>query len=72
MHCPMRMKRMSNVLEKAIKRAESMSSIGEDLDLGNGLTLEAYWEEIDKVRDIQKRYNSRLSGVDQTLQRAAH
>lgn len=57
---------MSNVLEKAVQRAESLSSIQEDLDLGNGLTLEAFWEEIDKVRDVQKRYNARLSGVDQT------
>ena len=62
----MRMKRISNVLEKAVKRAESMSSIQEDLDLGNGLTLAAYWEEIAKVRDIQKRHNARLSGVDQS------
>ena len=65
MHCLMRMKRMSNALEKAEKRAESLSSIEEDLDLGNGLTLESYWEEIAKVRDLQKRYNAGLSGVDQ-------
>jgi DNA repair ATPase RecN len=61
----MRMKRMSNALEKAEQRAESLSSIEEDLDLGNGLTLETYWEEIAKVRALQKRYNARLSGIDQ-------
>jgi hypothetical protein len=42
-----------------------MSSIEEELDLGNGLTLDAYWEEIAKVRDLQKRYNAGLSTVDQ-------
>jgi len=42
-----------------------VSSIQEDLDLGNGLDLATYWAEIAKVRDLQKRYNARLSTVDQ-------
>ena len=65
MHLNMRTKRASTVLEKAEKRASAMMSIEEDLDLGNGLTLAAYWAEIDAVREKQVRYNaSRVNSAD--------
>lgn len=61
----MRMKRNSVVLKKAEQRASAIFSIQEDLDLGNGLTLDAYWTLIAAVREKQKRYNALLSSVDQ-------
>jgi hypothetical protein len=41
-----------------------MVSIEPDLDLGNGLTLGAYWEAINGLREKQHRYNALLSSVD--------
>ncbi|PSN18213.1 hypothetical protein C7271_13705 [filamentous cyanobacterium CCP5] len=61
----MRKKRNSVVLEKADQRASAISSIQADLDLGNGLTLEAYRAAIDSVREKQQHYNAMLSSVDQ-------
>ena len=41
-----------------------MGSIGSTLDLGNGLTLEMYWEAINGLRAKQQEYNMLLSKVD--------
>jgi hypothetical protein len=61
----MRKKRNSTVLEKAEQRASAMSSIQSNLDLGNGFTLESYWDSITSLREKQQRYNALLSNVDQ-------
>lgn len=61
----MRRKRLSVKLEKAEVRAASMDSIKPNLDLGNGLTLEMYWEAINALRTKQQQYNALLSRVDQ-------
>ncbi|PSN11693.1 hypothetical protein C7293_23330 [filamentous cyanobacterium CCT1] len=60
----MRRKRLSAKLEKAEVRAASMGSIEPKLDLGNGQTLEMYWEAINAMRAKQQEYNMLLSKVD--------
>lgn len=60
-----RHKWLSMILEKAELRAASMHSIVPELDLGNGRTLELYWEAIDRLRAKQQQYNALLSTVDQ-------
>ncbi|OKH48406.1 hypothetical protein NIES30_10300 [Phormidium tenue NIES-30] len=59
-----RRKRLSPTLEKAELRAASMDSIEQKLDLGNGHTLELYWEAINALRAKQQQYNALLSSVD--------
>ncbi|MBE9155759.1 hypothetical protein IQ265_02775 [Nodosilinea sp. LEGE 06152] len=59
-----RRKRLSGILEKAELRATSMVSIEPELDLGNGRTLEMYWEAINGLRAKQQKYNTLLSSVD--------
>lgn len=61
----MRRKRLSAQLDKAEVRAASMDSIDQKLDLGNGQTLELYWEAINALRAKQQQYNALLSRVDQ-------
>lgn len=60
-----RRKRTSPILEKAERRAAGMRSIKIDLDLGNGMTLEGFWADLDGLREKQNEYNSLLSKVDQ-------
>jgi hypothetical protein len=60
-----RAKRTSTILQKAERRAAAMGSIKPNLDMGNGMTLESFWADIDDVRDLQKKYNELLSTVDQ-------
>lgn len=60
-----RRKRTSIILEKAERRASGMKSISPVLDMGNGMTLSAFWHEIEDLRDMQQRYNQLLSSVDQ-------
>mgnify|MGYP006288141379 FL=1 len=60
-----RQKRSSEILEKASRRADALSSINEKLDLGNGLTLANFQKKVEEMRDKQTVYNRRLSGVDQ-------
>ncbi|MBD2109834.1 hypothetical protein [Nodosilinea sp. FACHB-13] len=52
------------ILEKAELRATSMVSIEPELDLGNGRTLEMYWEAINAMRAKQQKYNALLSNVN--------
>lgn len=59
-----RKKRTSLTLEKAVRRAVSMSSIDPNLDLGNGLTLSAFSALIETMRDRENTYNSALSNLD--------
>ena len=60
-----RAKRTSTAIERAERRAAGMSSIKTDLDMGNGMTLESFWDDIETVRDRQTQYNQMLSKVDQ-------
>lgn len=57
-------RKSSSVLDKAEVRASAMESIQSDLDLGNGLTLEAYRSAINNVREKQNQYNKTLSSLD--------
>ena len=41
-----------------------MVLIAPQLDLGNGRTLEMYWEAINGLRAKQQKYNALLSSVD--------
>jgi len=59
-----RRKKGSRTIETALKRAAGLSSISANLDLGQGLTLEAFQGAI---RDAQARldaYNEALSAAD--------
>lgn len=60
-----RRKRSSRVLDHADRRLAAMRSISLALDLGNGLTLEAYTEMVTDLRLKLGEYNTVLSKVDQ-------
>lgn len=59
-------KSSSHALEKARTRSAALSSIDPKLDLGNGLTLKAYADQIDTVQADFDEYNGLLSQVDAT------
>lgn len=59
-----RRKRNSDILVRAERRIESLRSINEALDFGNGLTLAAYVSVIDELRLRLAAYNTALSTVD--------
>ncbi|WP_341524712.1 hypothetical protein WKK05_18965 [Nostoc sp. UHCC 0302] len=59
-----RLKRTSQVLEKAARRAASISSIDPNLDVSNGLTLFAYSSLIETMRNKENIYNAALSNLD--------
>ncbi|MBG1269970.1 hypothetical protein [Nostoc sp. WHI] len=59
-----RRKRTSVVLERAVRRAASINSINQNLDLGNGLTLPTFSILIETMRTKENAYNSALSSLD--------
>ncbi len=59
-----RLKRTSQVLEKAARRAASITSIDPNLDVSNGLTLFAYSNLIETMRNKENTYNTALSNLD--------
>ncbi|MBD2532806.1 hypothetical protein H6G97_25760 [Nostoc flagelliforme FACHB-838] len=59
-----RLKRTSQVLEKAARRAASITSIDPNLDVNNGLTLFAYSSLIETMRNKENTYNTALSNLD--------
>ncbi|WP_341530853.1 hypothetical protein WKK05_17215 [Nostoc sp. UHCC 0302] len=59
-----RKKRSSQVLEKAVRRAAGINSIGVNLDLGNGLTQPAFSTLIETMRTQENAYNTALSNLD--------
>lgn len=59
-----RRKRNSSTLARAERRIESLGSISATLDLGNGLTLEAYQSLIRDLRLKLALYNTTLSSID--------
>ena len=62
-----RQKRSSPVLEKADRRAAALKSISSSLNLGDGLTLDHYQLELDKLRSQLATYNESLSFIDRAL-----
>lgn len=50
--------------DKADTRLASLNSIEEKVDLGNGLTAEAYGKEITTLRNQINTYNTHLSTAD--------
>ncbi|WP_414755518.1 hypothetical protein [Anabaena sp. CCY 9910] len=59
-----RRKRSSQALQKAVRRAASVNSIDPNLDLGNGLSLSAFLNLIETMRNRENTYNSALSNLD--------
>lgn len=60
-----RRKRSSLILEKADRRVASLMSIDATLDLGNGLTMQAFSNAVEETREKLQAYNTVLSKVDQ-------
>jgi hypothetical protein len=59
-----RRKRTSPILNKAEKRSVAIRSISETLDMGNGLSIENYAEQIQALRQLMDEYNMILSQLD--------
>jgi len=59
-----RPKRKSPVITRAAQRLAGLESIDEQLDLGNGLTVVKYGEEIDAAGKALGTYNKLLSDTD--------
>ena len=62
-----RKKRTSSAVDRANKRAAELASIDPKLDLGNGLTLDAYNATIKAHADSVEKYNTDLSNLDVEL-----
>ncbi len=62
-----RLKKKSPALDKARKRLAGIESISPSLNLGNGLTANAYRTLINQLEALVKTYNSKLSEADQLL-----
>jgi uncharacterized protein YukE len=62
-----RLKRTSSHLEVAKTRVASLKSISPTLDLGNGLTVDAYEASIENVDQKLDTYNTTLSNADSQL-----
>ncbi|BAY20564.1 hypothetical protein NIES2100_03060 [Calothrix sp. NIES-2100] len=58
--------RGSAALDKAQRRLALLKSIDENLDLGHGLTIEAYSRLIDTTRDILESHNTLLSNLEES------
>ncbi|WP_445628614.1 hypothetical protein [Nostoc sp. DSM 114167] len=61
-----RLKRGSKVIDKAQRRIAALKSISPTLDLGNGVTIDAFATLIKTTQDKLEAYNSSLSTVDMT------
>jgi hypothetical protein len=62
-----RQKRSSQVLERAERRAAGLRSISSTLDLGNGLSLETYFQLMENLRAQVATYNEALSFADRAV-----
>lgn len=51
-------------LEKGITRLASVKSIDPELDLGNGINVPNYGEQVNLLADLVSRYNTTLSTLD--------
>ncbi|MFN6528089.1 hypothetical protein [Nostoc sp. ChiSLP03a] len=61
-----RLKRGSKVIDRAQRRIAALKSISPTLDLGNGVTIDAFATLIKTTQDKLEAYNSSLSTVDMT------
>ena len=59
-----RKKRSSSALENAERRIAAMQSVVTEIDFGNGLTMAAYEDLIQAMREKLHDYNRSLSMVD--------
>ena len=62
-----RRKRTSDSIARAEARASGLNAIDSKLDVGNGLTLEAYRKSIGDTKSALDDYNSKLSELDSLL-----
>ena len=62
-----RKKRKSKAVENGLKRAAALAAIDPKLDLGNGLTLDAYNTAIQSHEQAVDGYNTTLAGLDAQL-----
>jgi hypothetical protein len=60
-------KRESQSVNRATERANNLASINSKLDLGNGLTLDAYKAKLDAVKAENDTYNTMKSAIDGQL-----
>ncbi|HRQ41511.1 MAG TPA: hypothetical protein PLD25_26625 [Chloroflexota bacterium] len=60
-------RRTSKSIEQAQVRAANLEAIGSSLDLGNGLTLAAFREEIQTTQGLLDAYNTKLAEADAAL-----
>lgn len=60
-----RLKRGSEVLDKAMRRLAGMRSIDDTLEFGNGLSLAEYYARIQILQAQLSSYNTMLSGLDE-------
>ncbi|WP_244329193.1 hypothetical protein [Tolypothrix sp. PCC 7910] len=58
--------RGSGAVEKAQRRLALLKSINENLDLGHGLTIEAYSRLIDNTRASVEAHNTLLSNLEES------
>jgi hypothetical protein len=59
-----RLKQNSDVIDKATSRLAQLKSISPNLDLGKGMTIQAFSDAIDAARDRIAAYNTTLSHLD--------
>lgn len=59
-----RPKRSSASVDKAERRIAGLKSINSELDLGKGLTIDAFAESIETTRQRVAAYNTTLSRLD--------
>ena len=59
-----RLKQNSDVIDKAAVRLAGLKSINPNLDLGKGITAQAYSDAIDAARDRMAAYNTTLSHLE--------
>ncbi|XCN75172.1 MAG: hypothetical protein Q3M24_10715 [Candidatus Electrothrix aestuarii] len=60
-------RRASQVIADARQRATNLKSIDPKLDLGGGLTVAAFEDEIDEVQTTLEQYNTLLAQADAVL-----
>jgi hypothetical protein len=65
-----RKKRKSVVLEKALKRVAGMQAISPNLDLGNGLTVPGFTNEVATLENLMTAYNTLLAQSDEGQNKA--
>lgn len=65
----MRSKKSSRAYDKAAKRLAGLKSIDTQLDLGNGMTISAFEQEIQDFEAALADYNAELSVVDAKMQK---